>query len=356
MAVLNNVVIGNRTVGNNQPPFIIAELSGNHNQSLERALAIFDAAAQSGAHAIKLQTYTPETLTLNSHRPEFFLPNEGNPWGGQRLWDLYTQAYTPWEWHGALFDRARSLGLACISTAFDQTSLDFLKSIGINAVKIASFELIHIPLLKAAAKSQKPLIVSTGMATASEISEAVNAVNSQTGLPPILLKATSAYPSTSENANLSVIPIMRENYGTLVGVSDHSMSVAVVATAVSLGACVIEKHLTLDRREGGPDASFSLEPDEFAEMVKIANECFEALGEDQFGPRPVEDASVWERPSVWATRDIKKGEIFTTGNIRVVRPSGGLHPRHYDELLGKRAATNISAETALQKTTLCIGL
>jgi pseudaminic acid synthase len=342
------VRIGHRHVGDGQAPYVIAEMSGNHNQSLDVAMAIVDAAHAAGAHAIKLQTYMPGTLTLNSSRPEFFLPADGTPWAGRRLWNLYAEAYTPWEWHAPIFARARALGLDCISTAFDDSSVDFLLSVGVDALKIASFELIHIPLLARVAQTGLPVIVSTGMGTEAEIAEAVATIIGAGGSSPILLKCTSAYPSRPEDAHLRSLPGMRERFSTLVGVSDHTLTVSVVATAVALGACVVEKHFTLDRQSGGPDAAFSLEPHEFAEMARTAAECHAALGSVRFGAQDVEAASEWERPSVWVARDLRAGDVFTTENLRVVRPGGGLHPREYLALIGRRVATDMPAATALR--------
>jgi pseudaminic acid synthase len=342
------VRIGHRQVGDGQTPYVIAEISGNHNQSLDVALEIVHAAHAAGAHAIKLQTFTPDTLTLNSSRPEFFLPADGNPWAGQRLWDLYSQAYTPWEWHAPIFARARELGLDCISTAFDDSAADFLLSVGVDALKIASFELVHIPLLARVARTGLPVIVSTGMGTEAEVAEAVTTIIEAGGGMPILLKCTSAYPALPEDAHLLSLPAMRERFGTLVGVSDHTLTVSVVATAIALGACVVEKHLTLNRQSGGPDAAFSLEPHEFAEMSRTAAECHAALGSVRFGVQAVEAASAWERPSVWVSRDLRAGDVFTTDNLRVVRPAGGLHPREYLSLIGRRVATDIPAATALR--------
>jgi pseudaminic acid synthase len=348
------VRIGQRHVGDGQVPYIIAEMSGNHNQSLDVALAIVEAAHAAGAHAIKLQTYTPGTLTLNSSRPEFFLPGGGNPWGGRRLWDLYAEAYTPWEWHAPIFARARKLGLACISTAFDYSSVDFLLSVGVDAFKIASFELIHIPLIDRVARTGWPMILSTGMGTEAEVAEAVATIKAASGTLPILLKCTSAYPSRPEDAHLRSIPAMRERFGTLVGVSDHTLSLSVVATAVALGACVVEKHLTLDRQSGGPDAAFSLEPQEFAEMARTVAECHAALGNVRFGIHSAEAASAWERPSVWVVRDLRAGDVLTAENLQILRPSGGLHPRDYPALMGCRVAADLPAATPLRAEHLLI--
>jgi pseudaminic acid synthase len=342
------VRIGQRDVGDGQAPYVIAEMSGNHNQSLDVALGIVEAAHAAGAHAIKLQTYTQDTLTLNSSRSYFSIPSTGNPWGGRRLWDLYSEAHTPWEWHAPIFTRARTLGLDCISTAFDHSSVDFLMSVGVDALKIASFELIHIPLIDRVARTGLPIILSTGMGSEAEVAEAVATIKTAGGTSPILLKCTSAYPSRPCDAHLHSLPAMRERFGALVGVSDHSLTLSVVATAVALGACVVEKHFTLDRKSGGPDAAFSLEPKEFAEMARTAAECYAALGSVRFGVQPTESASAWERPSVWVVRDLRAGDLLTAENLGIFRPSGGLHPREYPALIGRRVATDLPAATPLK--------
>lgn len=349
MTAVQTLRIGTRVVGEGHPPLIIAEMSGNHNQSLATALEIVDAAAESGADAIKLQTYTPDTLTLDSHAPAFFLPSEGNPWAGQRLWDLYKEAYTPWEWHEPICERARSHGLGFISTAFDDSSVDFLERLDVDAIKIASFELVHIPLIERAAATGIPLIISTGMGSDAEIADAVAAVESGMGHKPILLKCTSAYPAHSYDANLLAITSLRSKYSPLVGVSDHSFSDVVVSVAVALGACVIEKHFTLDRGVGGPDSSFSLEPHEFKRMVQVAHESFGSLGSSILEAREVERSSLWERPSIWVTREVKRGERFTRDSVRVVRPSGGLAPKYLNEILESEANSDIPAASPLQR-------
>lgn len=342
------VRIGSRTVGDGHPVFFLAELSGNHNGSLLRALEIVDAAAEAGASAIKLQTFRPDTLTLNSRTDRFRLPDTGSPWAGRYLWDLYEEAHTPWEWHESLFARARANGLECISTAFDTESVDFLMSCGVDAIKISSFELIHLPLLRYATSTGIPIILSTGMASRSEVQDAVETVRGAGG-SLIVLRSTSAYPASVSDANLRAIPAMREELRELVGLSDHTLSSAVVAAAVSLGACLIEKHLTLSRADGGPDALFSLEPEELAEVVRTASEIREALGEANLGPREAESASLWERPSVWVTSRVRSGEKFTDRNIRVLRPSGGLPPKHFPHLLDMVAARDLEPATPLTR-------
>ncbi len=341
------VRIGPHHVGDARPIFFLAEMSGNHNGSLARALEIVDAAAESGASGIKLQTFRADTLTLEERRPAFAIPNEGTPWSGQFLWDLYEQAHTPWEWHEPLFERARAHGLACISTAFDVESVDFLVACEVDAIKIASFELIHIPLLQYASGTGFPMIISTGMGSEEEVHEAVSTVRSS-GSPLVLLKSTSAYPAGPEDANVRAIPVMKEQYHALVGLSDHTLSLGVVSAATALGACLIEKHLTLSRSDGGPDALFSLEPWEFAEAVRVCHDVSAALGSSDLVARDVESASLWERPSVWVTADIRRGESFSYQNIRVLRPSGGLSPRHYHEALGMVASVDIKRATPLK--------
>ncbi len=341
------VRIGPHHVGDARPVFFLAEMSGNHNGSLARALEIVDAAAESGARGIKLQTFRADTLTLEERRPAFAIPNEGTPWSGQFLWDLYEQAHTPWNWHEPLFARARAHGLACISTAFDSESVDFLVACEVDAIKIASFELIHIPLLQYASETGLPMLISTGMGSEEEVHEAVSTVK-RSGSPLVLLKSTSAYPSAPESANVRAIPAMREQHNTLVGLSDHTLSLGVVAAATTLGACLIEKHLTLSRTDGGPDALFSLEPCEFAEAVRVSHDASAALGSSDLVARDVESASLWERPSVWVTTDIRRGERFSEQNIRVLRPSGGLSPRHYPEVVGMAASVDIERATPLK--------
>ena len=344
------MVIGAHTVGHQYPPYVIAELSANHGQCLGRALELVTIAAACGAQAVKLQTFTPDTLTLDSFKKDFFLPTAGSPWAGERLWDLYKKAYTPWEWHEPIFAAARNLGLGCISTAFDEASTKFLVELGVDAIKIASFELVHIPLIRFAASQNIPLILSTGMATYAEISEASSALRESTTRTPIFLKCTSAYPASPSDANLRVIPELERDFNAVVGVSDHTMSISVVAVAVSLGARVIEKHLTLSRGDGGPDSSFSLEPQEFKEVVSVAQECHLALGKITYGVQPSEQVSAWERPSIWVCRPVQPGEWFTEANLKIVRPSGGLHPREFGSVIGKKAACYIEAETPLQYT------
>lgn len=336
--------IGNKIIGTGVRPMIVAEMSGNHNEDLNKAIAIVRAAAASGADAIKLQTYTPDTLTIDSRRPEFFIEDSTSVWHGRRLWDLYAEAHTPWEWHETIFEVARSEGLACISTAFDHKSLEFLLSIGVDAIKISSFELIHIPLIEQAARSNKPLLLSTGMATVEEINEAVAVIRDNGCDQFVLLKCTSAYPSIEKDANILTINDMRQRYGCEVGLSDHTISPYAALASTAHGAVLIEKHFTIARSEGGVDSSFSIEPSELYELVKGTELVWQSLGDVWYGSLSTEDVSLRERPSIYVVRPIRKGELFTEENIRVIRPADGLAPKHYGSIIGKRCVLDIESE------------
>jgi len=342
-----DIRIGPHLVGSGHPPFIIAEISANHNGSLERALRIVQAAADNGAHAIKLQTFTADSLTIDSHRPDFFIDDHDSIWRGRRLWELYKEAETPWEWHVPLFEAARQLGLACISSAFDQSSLDFLMKIGVDAIKIASFELVHIPLIESAAKSGLPVILSTGMASFEEIEDAVSALRTNDCKEFILLRCTSAYPSEEKDANAVSIVDMQNRFKCQVGLSDHSLRPFSVYAAVSFGATIIEKHLTLSRLDGGLDASFSMEPADLKEVVEGTKQVWLSRGSVRYGVQSVEQTSRKERPSIYVSRAIALGEVFTPENIRIIRPGYGLPPKDFYRVLGRRAAIDIGAETAL---------
>jgi len=337
------IEIGGKPVGAGLRPMIIAEMSGNHNGSLEGALRIVRAAAASGAHAIKLQTFTPATLTIDSTRPEFFINDPGSLWHGRRLWELYGEAHTPWEWHKPIFEAARAEGLRCISSAFDGKSLEFLIGLDVDAIKIASFELIHIPLIEAAARSGKPLLLSTGMATMQELDDAVAAIRAQGNERFILLQCTSAYPSDVQNANILTMNDMRSRYGCEVGLSDHTLRPHAAFAATALGAAVVEKHFTIARAEGGVDSAFSIEPAELRDLVDGTMLIWRSLGEVRYAPQAVEETSLKERPSIYVVRPLKKGELFTEQNVRVIRPSNGLAPRHYKEVIGRACARDIDA-------------
>ncbi len=327
------------------PPFVIAEMSGNHNHSLDRALAIIDAAADAGAHAIKLQTYTADTITLDIDHGEFVIDDPGSLWAGRTLHDLYDEAHTPWEWHKALFTRARDRGLIAFSTPFDETAVDFLEELEVPCYKIASFENVHIPLILKVAATGKLIIMSTGMATGDELAESVDAARSAGCTDLVLLKCTSTYPATPANSNLATIPDMRERFGCEVGLSDHTLGTAVSVAAVALGATVIEKHFTLSRAEGGVDAAFSMEPDELRALVADTESAWQALGRVSYGPTEAEKPSLQFRRSLYVAEDMRAGEAFTSASLRVVRPGLGLPPKHYDELLGRSVARDVRKGT-----------
>ncbi|OKL41319.1 pseudaminic acid synthase [Pontibacter flavimaris] len=342
--MIQDITIAGRLVGPTHKPFIIAEMSGNHNHSLERALAIVDAAADAGADAIKLQTYTADTMTLPG---AFTIEDENSLWKGRELYDLYKEAYTPWEWHQPIFDRAKERGLIAFSSPFDESAVDFLEELGAPVYKIASFENTDHPLLRKVAATGKPVIMSTGAATLTELDEAVRVLRKAGCERFILLKCTSTYPSTPANTNLATIPHMRALFDVQVGLSDHTMGVGAAVAAVALGATVIEKHFTLSRADGGVDSAFSLEPQELQALVVESERAWQALGHVQYGVQRAEEKSRLFKRSVYAAKDIAAGEALTKENIRVIRPGLGLAPKHYEELLGKPAAVAIKAGTPL---------
>ena len=346
------IEIAGRLIGADQPPFVIAEMSGNHNQSLERALAIVDAAAQSGAHAIKLQTYTADTMTLDTRGGSFEIRDSDSPWAGQNLHDLYKKAYTPWEWHKPIMERARELGLICFSSPFDETAVDFLEGLGAPAYKIASFENNHLPLIKKAASTGKPLIISTGMASLGELEDAVRTASNAGCSQLVLLKCTSTYPASPENTNIRSIPHLRSLFGCQVGISDHTMGLGVAVASIAFGACVVEKHFTLSRADGGVDSAFSLEPSELASLVVETERAWLGLGEVRYGPTEAEQKSLVFRRSIYVAKDINKGELFTTDNIRIVRPGDGEKPILYQSLLGKVSTRYLKAGTPLKLNSL----
>lgn len=329
------IKIADRFIGKEHKPFIIAEMSGNHNQSLDRALHLVELAAEAGADAVKLQTYTPDTITLDVHTGEFFISNEKDLWKGQSLYNLYKQAYTPWEWHKAIFDKCKELGLLAFSSPFDETAVDFLETLDVPAYKIASFENVDIPLIRKVAKTGKPIIISTGMATAGELDEAVRAVRNEGNNQIVLLKCTSTYPATPENSNLATIPHMKQLFNTEIGLSDHTMGTGVSVAAVALGATVIEKHFTTARSDGGVDSAFSMEPHELKQLVEDTERAWQSIGRIQYGPTKAEEPSLVGRRSLYIGEDMKAGDIFTKENLRDVRPGLGLSTKYYDVLLGK---------------------
>lgn len=341
--MMNSFTVEGVMIGNGQRPFIIAEMSGNHNQSLERALEIVEAAAKSGVHALKLQTYTADTMTLNLEEGDFFIEDPNSLWKGKSLYKLYQEAYTPWEWHKLIFNRCRELGIIPFSTPFDETAVDFLESLNVPLYKIASFENKDIPLIKKVASTGKPMIISTGMASIAELDETVRAAREAGCRDLVLLKCTSTYPATPENTNLSTIPHMRELFGCQVGLSDHTMGTGVAVASVAFGATVIEKHFTLSRADGGVDATFSMEPEEMKLLVVETERAWQAIGKVSYGPTTKEKASLKFRRSLYAAKDMIAGEAFTVDNLKIIRPGFGLEPKYYDLLLGKKIKSDIKA-------------
>lgn len=323
-------------IGKRYKPFVIAELSGNHNQSLERALALVEEAARCGAPCVKLQTYRADTLTLDVREGEFMIHDPDSLWKGQSLHELYEKAHTPWEWHEPILRRARELGLVCFSSPFDETAVDFLESLDVPAYKIGSFECTHLPLLRRVAATRKPVILSTGMATLAEIDEAVRTLRAGGAGDIALLKCTSTYPAAPENSNLCTLPHLRELFGCETGVSDHTPGIGVSVAAVALGAVIIEKHFTLARADGGVDAAFSLEPEEMRALVAESERAWQALGRVHYGPTEAEQRSVTRRRSIYVSRDTQAGEVLSAENLRIVRPGLGLEPRYWDTVLGRR--------------------
>lgn len=337
--------IRDREVGRHTRPYVIAEMSGNHNQSLDRALKIVEAAAASGAHAIKLQTYTAETMTLDVREPGFVVEDEKSLWAGRQLYDLYEEAHTPWEWHLPIMERAAALGLDCFSTPFDETAVDFLESLHVSAYKIASFENTDLPLIRRVARTGKPMIISSGMATLAELDEAVRAAREEGCRDLVLLKCTSTYPATPEHTNLMSIPHLRAIFDCEVGLSDHTMGIGAAVAAVALGASVVEKHFTLARADGGVDSTFSLEPAELASLVVETERAWQALGKVQFGATEREQKSMIFRRSLYVAQDMKAGDQLTPQNLRAVRPGFGLPPKYYDTLLGRRVGRDVKRGT-----------
>ena len=339
--------IANRSIGQAAPPFVIAEMSGNHNQSLERALAIVDAAAGAGAHALKLQTYTADTITIDAHQGEFTIGDKASLWAGQNLYKLYQAAHTPWEWHKPIFERAARHGVIAFSTPFDETAVEFLETLGAPAYKIASFENVHIQLIRKAAATGKPLIISTGMASIAELDEAVSAARGAGCRDLVLLKCTSTYPAAPENTNLATIPHLKALFGCAVGLSDHTMGTGVSVAAVALGACVIEKHFTLSRADGGVDSAFSLEPEEMRQLVSETARAWAAMGQVAYGPTEAEKKSLVFRRSLYVVEDVAAGGVLTAANVRAIRPGLGLPPKMLDAVLGRRVTSAVQRGTPL---------
>ncbi len=336
-----------RGIADTGGPFVIAEMSGNHNQSLDRALAIVDAAAATGAHALKIQTFTPDSMTLDLAHGEFAITNPKSLWYGRTLYDLYREGQTPADWHAPIFARARERGILCFSTPFSEDAVELLESLDAPAYKIASFEAVDLPLIARVARTRKPMIVSTGMASAAEIAEAVECARDHGCTNLTLLKCTSSYPASPETTNLRTMPVLAAMFGCHVGLSDHTLGVGVAVAAVALGASVIEKHFILDRSEGGVDSAFSLEPDEFAQLVDECARAAQALGRVHFGGTEEEQAGRRKRRSLYIARDMKAGEALTPETLRRIRPGLGLPPKHYEALLGRRVGRDVARGTPM---------
>ena len=343
-----NKAIGNARIGIDCPPFIIAEISGNHNGDINRALKLVKAAAGSGAHALKLQTYTADTITID-HRGGLFDINDPNSlWNGKNLYELYQLAHTPWDWHKEIFDFAHSLGMIAFSSPFDETAVDFLETLNVPAYKIASFESNHFPLLKKVAQTGKPVLISSGTSNLNELIESVDYLKTHGAKNIIIFKCTSTYPATPENTNLNTIPVLQSVFeDCVIGLSDHTLGIGASVASIALGARVIEKHFTLNRAEGGVDSVFSLEPDELKTLVEETNRAFVALGEIQLHTQKSEEKSRQFKRSIYIVKDIQEGEPFTLDNLKVIRPGDGLHPRYWEMSLGAKSKTFIKKGTPL---------
>lgn len=339
--------IGNREIGSNSEPFVIAEMSGNHNQSLAHAIEIVEAAARCGAHALKIQTYTPDTMTLDLDEGEFHIADTNSLWAGQSLYKLYGEAYTPWEWHKSIFDRAHELGIIAFSTPFDDTAVDLLENLDVPCYKIASFENTDLPLIRRVAATGKPLIISTGMASIAELDETVRTAREYGCRDLILLKCTSTYPANASDTNILTIPHMRELFGCEVGLSDHTTGIGVAIASVALGATVIEKHFTISRADGGVDSAFSMEPSEMKQLVEESERAWRALGAVSYGASEAEKKSLVYRRSLYISEDSKAGEELTHNNVRVIRPGLGLPTKYLDVFLGKKLKRNVKRGTPI---------
>lgn len=348
--MMSTLELDGRQVGAGNPPYLIAEISGNHNGSIDRAKAIISSAAKNGADAVKLQTYTPATITIRSDRPEFRI--SGGLWDGYTLWDLYEWAHTPFEWHEELFDHAKSCAITCISTPFDETAVELLEGLGAPFYKVASFELTDLPLVRCIAKTGKPMIMSTGMANPAEIASSLETARKYGSGEIVLLHCISSYPAPVDEANILAVPALAREFGCLAGLSDHTMGNVAAVTSVGLGACLIEKHFTLNRSDGGPDAEFSMEPADLAALSRDVRDAWLALGSGRLDRSANEKASMKLRRSIYAVADISRGEAFTPQNIRRIRPGMGMPPDRYDMVVGRKAARDIPAGTPLAETDL----
>lgn len=341
------IQIADKFIGASHQPFVIAEMSGNHNQSLERALDIVEAAAKTGAHALKIQTYTPDTMTLDLDEREFHISDPKSLWAGTSLYKLYGEAYTPWEWHKPIFDRAQELGMIAFSTPFDDTSVDFLEDLDVPCYKIASFENTDLPLIRRVAATGKPLIISTGMASIAELDDTVKAAREAGCKDLILLKCTSTYPATPSNTNILTIPHMRELFDCEVGLSDHTMGVGVSVASIALGATVIEKHFTLNRADGGVDSTFSMEPAEMNQLVIETERAWQAMGQVSYGATEAEQKSLQFRRSIYIVNDLKAGDVLNVNNLRVIRPGYGLPAKYLDQVIGRSVNQDLKRGTGL---------
>ena len=342
------IKIKNIKISQKNKPIIIAEMSGNHNQSLNRALKIVDAAAECGVHMLKLQTYTPDTMTLNINSSDFLIKNKKSLWYGKYLYNLYKEAYTPWKWHAKIMNKAKKRGLICFSSAFDETSVDFLEKLKVPLYKIASFENTDLPLIRKIASTGKPVIVSTGMASLSEIKDIVKTLKSSGCKKYILLKCTSSYPAPPNNSNVKTIPEMIKKFKCEIGLSDHTLGIGAALSAIAHGATVIEKHFTLNRKDGGVDSAFSLEPDEMKLLVKESEIAWRSVGKIKYGPTKIEKNSMIFRRSLYVCQNIKKGESFSKENLRIIRPGNGIKPKFYDKIIGCIAKKSLKKGTALK--------
>jgi pseudaminic acid synthase len=338
--MINHITIDGRKIGAGYAPYIVAEMSGNHNHDLNRALAIIDAAKASGADAVKLQTYRADTITIDHHGDDFIV--KGGLWNGRRLYELYEEAHTPWEWHAPIFEHARQIGITVFSSPFDHTAVDFLEELGAPAYKIASPEIIDLPLIRKVARTGKPIVMSTGAATLEEIEEAIQAARDEGATKLVVLHCTAAYPAPPEEANLATIKLLNDRFNVVAGLSDHTLGTTVSAIAVGFGANFIEKHFTLARADGGVDSSFSLEPAELAELVRTSRIAHAAVGKPTFGPTESEASVLGNRRSLYVVKPILKGQMLTLDNIRSIRPAKGIKPKHLDAVLGRRALRDLA--------------
>jgi N-acetylneuraminate synthase len=343
----DSILIADRRIGRDCAPFVIAEMSGNHNHSIERAFQIVEAAAEAGAHGLKIQTYTPDTMTLDIKEREFFIKEQSNLWKGRSLYDLYGEAMTPWDWHEPIFRRCREVGIIPFSTPFDETAVRFLESLDVPCYKISSFENTDLPLIRSVAATGKPVLISTGMATAKELDETVAAAREAGCRDLILLKCTSTYPAVAANTNLLTIPHMRELFECEVGLSDHTMGVGVAVASVAMGATVVEKHFTLRRADGGVDSAFSMEPAEMAQLVVETERAWQAFGKISYGPTEAEKASLQFRRSLYIVEDLRAGDVLTRANVRAIRPGLGLPPKYLETILGKKISRDVSRGTGV---------